>query len=159
MRGYLKILILVLLCFDGFSQDVSSSPGWTYSVPSNTIIEAGLNYSIVPVSAVNQTLISLSRLKGSSTFEVMVNKVDSDWNNLLDLQVQRTGTGNGGSGGAINGGETYISITNTPQLFFSGFNFSSNVRNNIPIQYRLNGISVLVPVKTYTTTVVYTISN
>lgn len=159
MRVYLKILILALICFNGYSQGISSSGDWTFSVPANTITEAGSNYTLVPVSSLNQTLINLSRLKGSSTFQVLVNKVDSDWNNLLDLQVQRTGTGNGGSGGTISGGENYISITNSPQVFFSGFNFSSNVRNNIPIQYKLNGISVLLPVKTYTTTVVYTISN
>lgn len=160
MRVSLKILIFSFLCFNGFSQGISASGNWTYSVPVNTITEAGSDYSLVPVSASNQTLLDLSNLKNSPNFTVMVNKVDSDWNNLLNLQVKRIGTGGlGKKGGTISGGVDYISITNSPQVFFSGSNISEKSINNITLQYGLNGISVLLPVKTYTTTVVYTISN
>jgi hypothetical protein len=47
--------------------------------------------------------------------------------------------------------QIYAGVGKKQQLAFN--------KNNVPIQYRIQGASVLLPVKTYTTTVVYTISN
>lgn len=163
MKELVRIIVLVLFSVTAYSQTISASPGWNYSVTSGTVSEAGSDYSISPTSATNQTLVSITGLGiFGDTFTVRVNKLDSDWNNNLSLQVIRTGAGTAGGfgGGSITGGSSYITLTNSPQVFFSGTTgFLSGSRTSIPIQYRITGISVLLPVKTYTTTVVYTLSD
>lgn len=159
MRIFLSIIILLFYCFEAKAQTISASPGWSYSVPSGTITEAGTNYSISPTSAANQTLISMAGFSIFETYAVTVHKIDTDWNGALSLQVQRTGTGSNGFFGSTNGGAAYITLTNSPQAFFNGNIGFANSKNNVPIQYRIQGASVLLPVKTYTTTVVYTVSN
>ncbi|MDP1813827.1 MAG: hypothetical protein Q8K92_05200 [Leadbetterella sp.] len=158
MRIFLSILLLCY-CFEADAQTISASPGWSYSVPSGTISEAGTDYSLSPVSAANQTLISIAGFSIFATYAVTVHKIDTDWNSGLTLQVQRTGAGSTGFLGSTNGGAAYISLTNSPQAFFNGNIGFANGKNNVPIQYRIQGASVLLPVKTYTTTVVYTVSN
>jgi hypothetical protein len=158
MRILLSFLILSF-GFNARSQTISATPGWNYIVPSGTITEAGTNYSISPESAVNQTLISMAGFPIFETYAVTVHKSDTDWNSGLTLQVQRTGTGTTGFFGSTNGGAAYITLTNSPQAFFNGNIGFANTKNNVPIQYRIQGASVLLPVKSYTTTVVYTVSN
>jgi hypothetical protein len=158
MRIFLNILLL--FCYLGAnSQTITASPGWSYSVPAGTITDAGLNYSISPASAASQTLVSIAGFVIFDSYTVSVNKVDTDWNSGLSLQVQRTGTGTTGFFGSTNGGSAYITLTNSPQVFFSGNIGFANSKSNVPIQYQILGASVLLPVKTYTTTVVYTVSN
>jgi hypothetical protein len=164
MRKFLKISIVLLLwCSVSNAQSITASPGWSYSVTSGTVSEAGSDYSISPTSSTNQTLVSITGLAVfGDTYTVSVNKLDSDWNNSLSLQVIRTGAGTAGGfgGGSITGGLSYITLTNINQVFFSGTTgFLSGSRNNVPIQYRITGASVLLPVKTYTTTIVYTFSD
>ena len=158
MRFILSIFLL-LFGFDADSQNISASPGWSYSIPSGTISEAGSNYSTSPESAINQTLISLTGFSIFDSYAVTVHKIDTDWNSGLALQVQRTGTGSTGFFGSTNGGTPYITLTNSPQAFFNGNIGLAFNKNNVPIQYRIQGATVLLPVKTYTTTVVYTVSN
>lgn len=162
MRILLSLLILSF-SFNARSQNISATPGWNYSVTSGTISEAGSDYSVSPTSSTNQTLVSITGLAlFGDTYTVRVHKLDSDWNNSLSLQVIRTGAGtvSGFGSGTITGGLSYITLTNVSQVFFSGTSgFLSTSRNNIPIQYRISGLSVLLPVKTYTTTVVYTVSD
>jgi hypothetical protein len=69
MRIFLSILLLCY-CFEVDAQSISASPGWSYSVPSGTISEAGTNYSISPVSAANQTLISIAGFSIFATFHI-----------------------------------------------------------------------------------------
>jgi hypothetical protein len=90
---------------------------------------------------------------------VNVHRIDTDWNSNLSLWVQRTGNGTGGFLGSIAGGLAFIQLTTTPQLLYSGNIGFAAGRNNVPIQYQIRGLSVLIPVKTYTITVVYTVSN
>jgi hypothetical protein len=159
MRFFLSIFLLLFYCLEADSQTISASPGWSFSVPSGTIGEAGTDYSISPASAANQTLISISGFSIFETYAVTVHKIDTDWNSALTLQVQRTGNGTTGFFGSTNGGAAYISLTNSPQAFFNGNIGFANNKNNVPVQYRIQGASVLLPVKTYSTTVVYTVSN
>ncbi len=55
---------------------------------------------------------------------------------------------------------TYLPVTSVSQDFFGIIKIVNlGAVNNIPIQYKLDGLSVLVPVDTYSTTVTYTVSN
>lgn len=137
---------------------VWAQSSWNVSVGANSITEAGNNYSTSAVeSAANQFLFDI--VGGPSTnFTLTVNRLDADWSNLLSVLVRRTGPG-AGSGGFIAGGDNYQMVTTLPQTLSFGTFGPSGRRNNIPVQIRLAGISVLVPAKTYTTTLVFTISN
>lgn len=165
MKKIIFLAILLLSSFMGRTQTITASPSWNISVPANTITEAGNNYTTNITSAASQTLVSFSVSAGlfGGNYTVSVHKIDSDWHSNLSLWTQRTGAGTGSgwfSSGTITGGLTFVQLTNAPQTFFSGSTgILSSGRTNIPIQYEIRGVSVLLPVKTYTTTVVYTISN
>jgi hypothetical protein len=164
MQRLVIMFILLRGCFFTAAQTITASPGWSQSVPANTITEAGNNYTSPITSATNQTLVSFSLPSGlfGTTYTVSIHKIDATWHTNLSLWAQRTGTGTGGglfATGTIAGGTSYIQLTNSPQVFFSGATgILSSGRSNIPIQYQVQGVSVLLPVRTYTTTVVYTVS-
>ena len=146
------------------AQTISASPGWNISIPASTITEAGNNYTTNATSAVNQTFVNFTIPGGyRTTYTVKIHKVDSDWHSNLSLWAQRTGSGTENYfilHGTIANGATFIQVTSSPQTFFMGtLVLFATRRTNIPIQYEIRGISVLLQVKTYSTTVVYTISN
>jgi hypothetical protein len=161
MKKITLFTVFLLLCnFMTKAQRISANQGWSVTIPVGTITEAGSDYTTPATSATTQTLIDF-KTGGASSYTISVQKVDIDWHPNLTLWVQRNGDGNG-SGGKIvpmTGGEVFIQVTNAPQLFFFDASGESHNRNNVPVQYQIIGYSVLLPVKTYTTTVVYTISN
>jgi hypothetical protein len=77
----------------------------------------------------------------------------------LVLQVRRRGNGTGGPAGTINGSTGNITLTNSPQVFYNGSVGQGSGRSNVPVRYRVTGRTVLIPAKTYTANIVYTISN
>lgn len=137
---------------------VQATGGWNVSVPATAISEAGLNYTANITSAANQTLLDID-LKGNTAFTITIIKQDTDWNASLTLWAQRTGPQSGGPAATLTGGLNYIQLANTAQYLFNGStgNGSGKVLG-IPIRYEIRGLSVLIPVKAYTTTVVYTIT-
>jgi predicted metal-dependent phosphotriesterase family hydrolase len=151
---------ILLYCIKdiALAQTISASPGWTASVPATRITEAGRNYTTNVTSARTQTRINLLTATGIFTYTVSVHKVDTDWNNTLTLWVRRTGNGTG-TGGTITGGTAYQQITNTTRSFFRGTVGTSRQRTNITVQYEIRNLSVTIPVKTLTTTLVYTLSD
>ena len=160
MKKITLFIAFLLGSFTAQSQKIVANQGWSVAIPVGTITEAGNDYTTSTTSSIAQTLIDF-KTGGKSSYTISVQKVDIDWHPHLSLWVKRNGDGNG-SGGKIvpmTGGETFIQVTNAPQIFFYDTSGESHNRNNVPIQYRILGYSVLLPVKTYTTTVVYTISN
>lgn len=142
-----------------FAQGIGASPSsWNPVIPNTFLQEAGANYAGAGESPTNQTSLSFS-VAILNSYRVSVRKVDSDWNSSIGLFVRRTGDGGGLLSGSA-GGLSYIQLTGSNQTFFT---FSTGLSllgiGTIPVQYAINGLSVLLPAKTYTTTVVYTISN
>ena len=141
------------------AQGIGASPSsWNPVIPSTFLTEAGANYTGTGESPANQTSLSFS-VAILNSYRVSVRKVDTDWNANIGLFVRRTGDGGGLLSGSA-GGLTYIQLTGSNQTFFT---FSTGLSllgiGTIPVQYAINGLSVLIPAKTYTTTVIYTISN
>jgi hypothetical protein len=159
MKPILSIIFFVLFQTIGYSQSITVTQGWTTAVASNTITEAGLNYTGNVTSPNPQVYVSFTGFSSFSSYTVRVHKADVDWNSALTLQVRRRGNGTGGSGGSINGSTNYVTLTNSPQVFYNGNVGLSSGRSSVPIQYRISGRTVLIPAKTYTTNIVYTISN
>ncbi len=160
MLKIIKIVALFFWVIAAQAQSITATGGWSYTF--GTVNEAGSNLSTTAVSsALNQTIIAFSGFSKNTTFTVRAHKSDIDWNASLVLSVVRTNNGNiAGSSATISGGTTPIALTSTAQVYFSG-----NVGNNsggitgINNQYQITGQTVLIPAKTYTTNVIYTISN
>ncbi len=130
---------------------------WNAIVSTTTVVpgEAGTNYTVNITSATSQTLLDFDGAK-NDPYTVTVQRQDTDWNSSLTLWARRTGPG---TGGTTTGGVNYIQLATTSQYFFGG-NFAQITGSrmvNIPIQYEIHGLSVLIPVKSYSTTILYTV--
>jgi hypothetical protein len=156
MRYLIAFCIACLSGFAASAQTISINSGTTWSIPSlsSTITKAGKNYEHIETSSASQTLLKVNALL---TWSITAHlSSTSNWDSSLKLYVQRTGNGTGIA--ILSGGTTYIQLTSTPQTFFGGLLNLLAHRDNIPIQYKIDGLSVILPTKTYTTTVTYTIS-
>lgn len=154
MKKYLVYLALFLTT-SCFSQSISITGNtWTVASPSSQVTLSGKNYEANEVSAANQTLISMAAvvLSGISVRQI----TGSNWDPALEIWVKRTGNGIGLT--IPVGGEIAQKVTTTNTPFFSVLlTVLAGTKSGIPIQYEIRGLSVLLPVKTYTTTVQYTI--
>lgn len=102
-------------------------------------------------SASDQVLVSIDA-RWWEIWQVSMRKIDSNWHADFTLYARRTSSGTGMGG--VNGGTSYLDIRNTNRSFFSGW----GDRNNIDIQYRLEGVSINIEPGIYTTTIIYTVT-
>lgn len=132
---------------------------WSINVASS-ITEAGTNYSQTIESLNNQTQLTHS-VGGSGSnqnftqWQVSVQRTSTSWHPSLVLNVRRVPGGSFQGNATLNGGLTYQPITTTPTVLYSG---NGNM-TGIPIQYQLSGLSVLIPVASYSTTITYTLTS
>ena len=154
------VAILVSSSLYGQIQSINVSGNWSAAVPTNTITEAGLNYTSNITSATNQTLISIVATSNRDPYTVSIRKQDTSWNANLTLWARRTGTGSGNNI-LTNGGLNYQQLSGSAQYFFDGIVSTGNPRSvvDIPIQYEIRGLSVLIPVSSYSTTIIYTVTS
>lgn len=161
IRNIILVLIFLLtggIISHGQTIAVTGDPAFPYS--GFNLTEAGSNFESSVTSTTNPT-ITISHKNGWLQFFgnfnwlVKVDKSDLFWNSNLTIQVRRSGNGSGGSlsNNYISGGTNFQTVTNTPTTFFNG----GAVRNNVPIEFRINNISVLIPADDYETTIYFTI--
>lgn len=141
--------------------NISANGQWDYTVSNLDITEAGTDFQGTYTSAASQVTIDVLQdnfflnLLLNYDWQVSVRMTQIDWNANLTLSARRTGDGNPFFfNGPITGGTSYLPLSTANQIFFNG----SRSRYDIPIQYQISGISVLLPAKTYTATVVYTVT-
>ena len=146
-----KLLLLIFFIFytqNLIGQSISVTGDWNYSIPSTDITEAGLDYTGTYESNVNQVYIDVQY---NNKWDVSINKNDIDWLDDFKLSVRRTGDGLGSK--KLLGGVNYREIKNRVAQFFSG----DRDRLFIPIQYKIQNISVTIPANTYIVEIVYTV--
>jgi hypothetical protein len=152
MKCLSYIAVLMITSFTSNAQSsISVNGSWNASVSSIVVIEAGNDYDVgyFIESSTNQTNISINADK-KVNWRVSVSKSDILWDSRFVLEVKRNETPQTAK---INGGLTYFPITNLSTYFFD----EQKSQNNIPIQYKLSGLSVLIPSGNYSTNVVYTV--
>ncbi len=159
------MLFANLSLFAQLSLALSSTTSWTTTVPATNVTEAGNDFTGTYTSATNVKTLGVTNGNKNSAAEVngyywtiYVRKVDITWDNTAKIYTQRTGSGTPRSTlrtSTVTGGTTYQQITDTNQTFFTGYRGSTA----IPIQYQLQGVSVVMAVKTYTTTIYYTVTS
>lgn len=154
------VAIAVALSSAG-AQTISGSGGWTVTV-SSANLQSGAGSNLTPTlsSPSNATLLTVNPTFFSA-WHVTVSANQGlfqipAWPSALHLQARRTGSGST-LGSPPTGGTSYLTLTGTAQTFFSGSAISAY--NNIPIQYRLTGLSLQIPVGNYSITVTYTVLN
>lgn len=159
MKKFIWFFLIFLKNPDTFAQSITitnGASGSTWSIPtlSSVITKAGKNYEHIETSGVSQTLL---KVNSALLWGVSIQQSGtSNWDTSLKIFVKRTGDGTGGA--IISGGATYMQLTSSNQSFFSGLLGLGFSRDNIPIQYKIEGLSVLLPAKTYTTTILYTVT-
>lgn len=142
--------------------NITATGQWDYTVSDFDITEAGLDFQGTYASAASQVEIDIFRAGGffvnlfNYNWQVDVRLIPNDWNNALVLSARRTGNGSPFFfNGNINGGTSYLQLSTSNQNFFNG----NRTWFDIPVQYRLSGVSVLLPAKTYSATVLYTVTD
>jgi hypothetical protein len=160
MKKVFLTIICSFLLKQSFAQSLTVTGGWTRTLSTANITQAGLNYATGGTlsSEVNQSLINVSSAANSIAY-VYIQKSDISWDSRLIIAALRTGTGTGSANFSTTRGTPAQTITNVPQLFMEVRPGSGTQVSNIPIQYTVRGFTVLMPAKTYTTTIIYTISN
>lgn len=159
----MKNCLIILLVFLGMklrAQGVSINSGSTWTVSSlssgNVVVKAGKDYetTATETSLANQTLLKLT-----GTILVSVNvqqNVGANWDSRLKLFVRRTGAGTGLA--VILGGSSYQQVTTASAGLFTVALGALVGKDDVPIQYQITGLSVLLPAKAYSTTILYTVT-
>ncbi|WP_341224755.1 hypothetical protein [uncultured Arcticibacterium sp.] len=174
----MKLLKCIVVIFISFACNTSKAQltvtgtDWVPSIDASSVTEAGIDYasdfsieSLVNQSEMDVTPILSALLPPLFNWTVQASMTSVvNWHPNLELALRRSGDGTGSSlstglglgltiiSPRINGGENYQSLTVVPTTFFTG-----RARyQDIPIQYKISGLSVLIPTKTYSTDVLYT---
>ncbi len=151
---------LILICFLAisgslFSQviDITVTGNWMKNIAASDITEAGNDYPSAYTSNNNQTVMTINPKNSNKPIYVYVGKIDISWNAALNLKVRRTvnGTNNNIN---ISGGSNFQTITSN---YYANFFTCTGYHTLIPLQYEITGISVVLPVQSYSTTVYYTV--
>jgi hypothetical protein len=131
--------------------DITITGSWSRVIGAGDLTGGpGSNLTATYSSAANQIMMGVTSGAGLR-WRVDVLRIDAQWHANFVLSIRRTS--NGGGTGTIAGGTTYLQITTTSQTFVTG----SGSRTGIALQERLGGVSVSIPVATYTTTIQYTV--
>ena len=148
-----------------FSQgfiNMSVSGSWSKTIAPTDIIEAGNDYQTFFESGVSQTLLSIYPNNKNHQVYVYVTRSNDNWHDNLILKVKRNGSGTNTNRNISAESLAYHLIPNAQppsgrptavSLFFTCYDDFVN----IPLQYEITGISVVLPVKSYSTTVTYTV--
>lgn len=156
----ISIFFLVIFIETASAQSITVSGSWNPTISSNVITEAGNDYAsgYAIESAANQSSINLTLGGGFfnilfNSWRVDVQRSDILWHSSLILETRRTSNGAGSLFSSIAGGTAYQRVNNNSPSFFEG----TGSFNNINIQYRISGMSILTPVNTYSTSVIFTL--
>lgn len=151
MIGVVVFLIVWTAALPVSAADISATDSYTKTITSSDLISgAGTDLKNTYESASNQIDVDISGL-WSHTHAISVYKVDSSWNSNLHLYVRRTATGTAGS--EVWNGTSYQEVTSTATEFFRADLDSYNIK----LQFELTGMSIHIPIGTYSTTVYLTI--
>jgi hypothetical protein len=119
-------------------------------------LQAGAGSNLIttyPSSTSQATLTVTGCVDTADNWELQVSRSDTNWPAGVTLSAQRTGDGSGDTGSAIVGGLTYLTIGAVPTTLCTGH----GDRSAIPMQLRIQGLSVALPPTAYSTTITYTL--
>lgn len=161
VKGLIFLALLLLTNFFATAQTITVvGSSWTPTIPA--ISEAGSDYGGTYTTSTGQLKLNVSVPVLLGTGKVSVSyEQSSNWHNSLKIYISKL---DNGSGLCVlcsitpSGATAFQEILQTDTEFFrvlAVLNLA-NV-NNINVNLRLSGVSVLVPVDNYSTRVIFTI--
>jgi len=154
------VFLIVLFSSLVRSQEVKVSSGWYKVMKVSDIYGAGNDYPEYVESRRKETKLHIKAFPKSKqkdlygSFSVFVHQEPVNWHASLELSVRRTSKGKGKKGG-MHGGDNWHQIHRFSSRFFK----LVGKKDGVDLQYRIKGLSVLLPVDTYTTEIVFTVLN
>jgi hypothetical protein len=156
----IAIIFFFLSFSQAFGQSIFVKGAWYVKIDPNLITNAGLDYdpNLRIESLANQTVFNLENnftlnKVYSAAWRIDVQKIDSNWPSELRLAIQRTSAGKSPNLESITGGTVYQYLNSSPQTLFQG----KGIVAEVALKYAITGLSVLIPVDTYSTSVVFTL--
>ena len=153
-------MVLVII-HTGLSQHVQISPfsDWYVSQSVQDIL-VGEDIQGTHTSREDHLLLSVNfgshshHKKMHTKWRVTVHREDRDWHKNLKVYVRRTGDGYGERyDKPIKNGSTFRKVNKGYRTLFK----CEGSRFEIPIQFEVQGLSLTIPAKTYSTMIVFTI--
>lgn len=144
-------LILVIFSTEALAFHVTISSDWDLIINGNDLVGGAGSDTLTSIyeSGSGDITLSLTDTSGVN-WKVNLRRSDVNWPATFTLKSRRTSSG---TGGTVNGGTAYNTITTTNQLFFTG---KQNVIG-VELQFRLEGVSFSLAPDTYVTTLTYTL--
>ncbi|MFA9372315.1 MAG: hypothetical protein ACERIH_11455 [Labilibaculum antarcticum] len=159
---YLILIIIILNSEYTQGQKIEIYSDWSLKVSSSDILDAGMDYPTNYMSKTGKIKFDITHNKSKERngydWSISIQKSDLFWDNQLKIFARRTSDGfaysNASYAHSVDGGEVFQEIEDFNQFFFSGLRGHTDMK----IQYKLKGISVLIPAEKYETEIIYTIS-
>lgn len=146
------ILSLFLCSLSSQCADLMSTGDWTRQIGASDLNGgAGSDLTSQYESAPGSTTLTISNTT-PGTWRVYARRSDSTWNGSVALSIKRTSDGSGP--GTISGASSYVQLTLIDTEICSG----TGDRTTVGLQFRLDGMSKNVSPGTYSSTVIFTIS-
>ena len=162
MRFYHSIFF-ILFCFNGSfliaQLIVENDTNLHFDVFQVYVNEAGDKFQSELQTASDELLVGVYFMPNTvdnamyRQWYMSIKKVDYDWLPQLSVWARRTGPGSNEFGNQLLNGQTYQALDWEDQFFFSG----TGHFDHIPIQFKISGISVTLPAKSYLTEVIITL--
>jgi hypothetical protein len=138
---------------------ISSNSFINKSIPSVAITEAGMDFQGEMEFSPDEIILSVAIFPQNldnviyNSWQIQVSKNDLEWNETLELFIRRTGDGKSEYNNKPQNGNYYQKIDSNSTFLFSGQGWI----NSIPLQIKITGLSVTLPVKSYATDIIFTL--
>nr|WP_321354385.1 hypothetical protein [uncultured Draconibacterium sp.] len=161
MRKYTILILLCIWAVGGHAQglQLSLTGMVTFNATQIDISEPGEDIKAV-ISANSGVQLSVESYnyweQKNQKWRIYVHKTDVEWGEGIKIEVRRRGDGNRMNkkgGGNVHGGSTFAEIKDNPTYFFRGMGLISN----IPLDFRINELSLSLGASDFETDVVFTI--
>ena len=135
-----------------YAVDITASGGGVDLLADSSGLIAGENRPRSYESRADATILDITGTADSKdAWLVRVRKNDGLWPEGVTVSLKRTDNGNGG--GAINGGTSYTTLSDSYVDFFDG----SGDRTSILIQYKISGIATALSPAVYGASITFTV--
>jgi hypothetical protein len=154
----ITVILIVLITNFAFSQEIKVKGKWDREFSVSDIKDVGSDYDAYYLSDEDQSKLSVSSENSEkqedlyADFKIYVSKDDDEWNPNIIIQVRRTSNGTNNNLNIFSGTE-FQTVTDSPIYFFN----TIGEQIDVPIQYKVIGLSVLLPAESYSTEIVFTV--
>ena len=162
----MKVLLLFLIFFatnvflvrsqvTGF--DVLSLGVWSNVITSTEVSLIGDDYNKTDINSVlNENILSVETTSPLDMWRITIKRRDTKWDNLIKLKIRLVNMGLGNGCNVLSQNGTFFEELNLiDKLFLTGQGNCTNIE--VQLQIPASSKTLLIPIDTYNTQIVYTI--